>query len=319
MKILVIGKVGSITHWLEDCVGAWRADGHVVRVEMTRNPAVNAAIERLLLSDAIGAPMASRIARNARIFSPDLIVAIGAYHQPPVILERIAALPHRPPILGWVGDVFTADAARAANALDMVAYTDSGLQSLHDALGFPTPCFFLPHAADPRPGAALPGGERRGLVFIGNPTDHRRRIVSGLRSPISLYGPGWVATPGLEHRVFARRVAKDAVWGIYSAHLAALNIRNEINVVSGLNQRNFEPCIVGAAVIAEHQPDLERCFEPGREVLVYRDVDELNAIHARAMAAQDETRAIGLAGRARVMADHTFARRLQTMRAVLGV
>jgi len=269
VKILVIGKVGSITHWLEDCVGAWRADGHDVRVEMTRNPAVNAAIERLLLSDALGAPMAARIARNARVFSPDLIVAIGAYHQPPVILEQIAALPHRPPILGWVGDVFSAKAARAAKALDVVAYTDSGLQSLHDALDFPTPSFFLPHAADPRPGAAMPGGERRGLVFVGNPTDHRRRIVSGLRSPISLYGPGWVPSPGLEHRIVARRVAKEAVWELYGAHLAALNIRNEINVVSGLNQRNFEPCIVGAAVIAEHQPDLERCFEPGREVLVY--------------------------------------------------
>jgi len=47
-------------------------------------------------------------------------------------------------------------------------------------------------------------------------------------------------------------------------------------------------------------------------------VDELNAIHARAMASRDETLAIGRAGRARVMADHTYARRLDAMTAVLG-
>jgi len=322
LRIALLGKVASVTHWLEDCAAAWRADGHEVRVEVTRDPAVNAAIERLLLSDALGAPMAARMARGVRTFSPDLIVVIGAYHQPPVILERIAALPHRPPIIGWVGDVFSAQAARAAKALDAVAYTDSGLQSLHEDLGFSTPCIFLPHAVDPRAGAAVSPGERRGMVFIGNPTDYRRQIVSSLRSPISLYGAGWAATPtlghGPAHKIVARRVAKDAIWQIYGSHLAALNIRNEINVISGLNQRNFEPCIVGAAVVAEHQPDLERCFEPGREVLVYRDADELNALHDRVMADKGEIRAICDAGRARVLADHTFRRRLQTMRAFLG-
>ena len=322
MRIILLGKVASVTHWLEDCAAAWRADGHDVSVEATRNPALNAGIERLLLSSALGAPLAARIERHVRTFSPDLVVVIGAYHQPPEILERIAALPNRAPIIGWVGDVFSPLVARVSNALDAVAYTDSGLQSLHEEFGFSTPCIFLPHAADPRAGAAVSPGKRRGMVFVGNPTNHRRRIVAGLRSPISLYGAGWAATPGLEHgaqhRIVGRRVAKDVIWQIYGSHLAALNIRNEINVISGLNQRNFEPCVVGAAVVAEHQPDLELCFEPGREVLAYRDNDELNAIHDRVIAEERQTRAIGEAGRARLLADHTFSRRLQAMRALIG-
>lgn len=317
MKLLVIGKRASVTHWLEDCVDAWRVDGHDVRVAATRNPALHPAVERLLLSPRIGAPMAGRICRLISDFSPHLIIAVGAYHISVEILERIAALPSRAPIVGWVGDVFGGEAIRSARLLDVVAYTDSGFLELHTRLGIETPRLFLPHAADPHLGRAMQALKRRGMVFLGNPTDHRRRIVAGLRSPISLYGPGWTAPPGTGHTVTARRIAKSGIWDIYARHLACLNIRNELNVVSGLNQRNFEPCLMGAAVVAEAQPDLELCFDIGREVLAYHDIDELNAIAERVAKAPGEVGAVGLAGRDRVLSQHTYGRRLEALAAAV--
>lgn len=316
MRILVIGKVASVTHWLEDCVAAWRAEGHRVRVAASRNPALPLAIETLLLSASAGAPSARRIAAGARAFSPDLIVVIGAYHAPPVILEHLAAWPARPPVLGWVGDRFDATAAGSAALLDAVLYTDRGLLARHDQFAFGGRAYYLPHAANPF--ANSPAGPRREgrMVFIGNPTDHRRAVVRGLRAPIALYGPGWTKNPGVAHQIVARRIGPHKVRRLYQRHLAALNIPNEINVMTGLNQRNFDPCLAGAPVVAEHQADLEACFEPGREVLVFRDVDELNAIHDRLLADPAEAARIGEAGRSRVLADHTYGRRLEAMMAL---
>ncbi len=317
MKILVLGKVASITHWLEDCVDAWRADGHIVEVAATRNPLIHPAIERLALAAPLGAPLARHIARVARRFAPDLIVAIGGYHISGAILEPLRALPDRPALLGWVGDLFTAQSARSAALFDAVFYTDTGLVAMHAALGVATPAHYLPHAANPHRIGAPAGTRVNRLVFVANPTAHRRSVVDALRSPIVLYGPGWTAFPHVAHEIVARRVSRAAVQRLYANHLGALNIRNEHNVLSGLNQRNFDPCLAGTPVITDRQDDLEHCFEPGREVLVYADADELNAIHERLLTAPDEAARIGEAGRARVLAEHTYGRRLRTMRALV--
>jgi spore maturation protein CgeB len=313
LRLLLLGKVASVTHWLEDCAAAWRAEGHEVRIAATRNPAIAPAIEAILLARALGAPLASRAAAIARAFSPDLIVAIGAYHVPPIILERLAALKGRPPMLGWVGDGFAPAAAGAAQWLDAVLYTDRGLLARHAALELPARGLYLPHAADPH--AAVPdgGSRRRRMIFIANPTDHRRAIVAGLTEPIALHGPGWARQSGAAHEIHARRTPHAALHRLYAGHLAALNARNERNVVSGLNQRNFDPYVTATPVVAEHQADLAACFEPGREVLVYRDTDELNEMHRRLLAAPQDAAKIGRAGRARLLADHTYARRLRTM------
>jgi spore maturation protein CgeB len=313
LRILLVGKVASVTHWLEDCAAAWRADGHQVRIAATRNPAIAPALEAMLLADALGAPLAGRVANVVRSFSPGLIVVIGAYHVPGVILERLAAVAGRPPMLGWVGDRFTPEAAKSARWLDTVLYTDRGLLAEHERLGLRTRARYLPHAANPH-AARPPGGpRRRRMIFIANPTDHRREVVLGLTEPIALHGPGWRHGPGAAHEVHARRVPPAALHGLYASHLAALNVRNEQNVFSGLNQRNFEPYVTETPVVAEDQADLAACFEPGREVVVYRGVDDLNAIHRRLLADPEAAAKIGRAGRARLLADHTYARRLREM------
>ncbi len=313
LRILLVGKVASITHWLEDCAGAWRSDGHQVRIAASRNPAIAPAIEALLLNKVAGAPLARRVADIARAFSPDLIVVIGAYHVPPVILERLAAIRGRPPLLGWVGDRFTPQAADAARWLDAALYTDRGLLSQHESLGLRTEGRYLPHAANPHAAGPPREPRRQRMIFIANPTEHRREVVAGLSDPIVLYGPGWERHAVGRHEVHAGRVSAAAVHGLYGGHLAALNVRNELNVLTGLNQRNFDPYVSETPVVAETQADLADCFEPGREVLVYRDVEELNEIHRRLLAAPQEATKIGRAGRARMMAEHTYAQRLLTM------
>ena len=310
MKIFLIGKSASITHWLEDAAGGFRAAGHEVAIGFARRPWLSAAVER-----ALEGAFTASIVRRIGQFEPELILAVGGFHVPPGMLEAVASIRGRAPLIGWVGDLFDETARAAAALYDTVNYTDSGLEALHRTLGFTTPARFAPHAVNPAGADQVsPAADRQArMVFVANPTPHRRAVVAALTCPIALYGPTWRATAGVDHAIHAARVAHGRLRALYQGHTMALNIRNERHVLSGLNQRNFEPCVAGAALITDDQPDLQRCFEPGAEVLAWRNIDELNAIHERLLRAPAEAAAIGEGGRRRVLAEHTYGRRLEVL------
>jgi spore maturation protein CgeB len=308
VKILVIGKRGSITHWLEDTVAALRAEHHTVRVGLVRRPWVAAGLEA-----AVVEPLAEALAKAAARFAPDLILAIGGFHVPEPFLRRLAARPGRPPIAGWVGDVFDETARETATLFDLVAYTDSGLLARHTSLGFPSRAMFLPHAANlaAAPPSQAPREPR--MVFVANATPGRRSVIEGIASPVSVYGPGWRRAP--PHDIHPGRAPHAAVAGLYARHLAALNVRNERNVLQGLNQRGFDPCLSATPLVTDDHGDLERCFDPGAEVLVWRNAAELNAAYERLRRSPDEARRIGERGRRRVLAEHGYNHRLVTLMA----
>jgi hypothetical protein len=313
VKLALVGKAQSITHWLEDAAAAWRGDGHEVQLVITRRPWLAAPLET-----ALAGPIAGRIGATLAAFAPDLIIAIGAYHVPLALLAAIADLPGRPPLIGWVGDVFSQEAAALAALYDVVGYADSALLARHRDWGFDAAALYLPHAIDPHHLPPPPAFEARAprMVFIGNPTPWRREVVGGIERSVALYGPGW-RRDGV-HEVHPGRLTAARAPGILAAHRHALNIRNELNVLTGLNQRNFQPCAAGAALLTDDQPDLELCFDPGVEVLAWSDEAELNALYDRVL--DDTAFAAGVAerGRARVLAHHAYGHRLATIGAALG-
>ena len=227
------------------------------------------------------------------------MLAIGGFHVPESVLQRLSARAGRPPLAAWVGDAFDVAARAAAGHYDLIGHTDSGLLARHLALGLAAAPLYLPHAADP---AAAPAGPTEFAardpmaVFVANPTPHRRGVLAAMDQAVAIHGPGWGAIGG--HRIQRRRVSPARVLALYGRHRLALNIRNEIHVLAGLNQRNFAPCLAGAALLTDRQPDLERCFEPGREVVAWGDVAELNAGHARLLAEPAWAAAVGAAGAA---------------------
>jgi len=278
-------------------------------VAAVRRPWLNARVEAAFIE-----PLAEALARTAARFAPDLILALGGFHTPTPFLRRLAALPGRPALAGWVGDLFDETAREAAMLCDLVAYADSGLVERHATLGFTTKAIFLPHAANfaagPPPATRAPR-----MVFIANATPGRRAAVDAIAEPVVVYGPGWTRTA--PHDIHPGRVAHARVAGLYARHLAALNVRNERNVLLGLNQRSFDPYLSATPVVTDDQADLERCFDPGSEVLVWRDVAELNSAYDRLRRFPDEAARIGEAGRRRVLSEHGYAHRLATLMAAL--
>jgi spore maturation protein CgeB len=78
-----------------------------------------------------------------------------------------------------------------------------------------------------------------------------------------------------------------------------------------LNQRHFASYVSGTPVISDAQADIQRCLEPGTEVIIFRGVEELNEINVRIRREPSWALAVGEAGRRRVLAHHTYSNRLQ--------
>ncbi|GEM_PF-1224160 len=121
-----------------------------------------------------------------------------------------------------------------------------------------------------------------------------------LRHPLALRRPGR----------FRPRVAPARLAAVYARHAVSLNVHARV-VREGTNMRSFECAGCGIAQLIEYRPGLERQFEPGVEVEIYREPAE-GAERARALLA-DPRRARALAQRAarRACAEHTYHRRVR--------
>jgi spore maturation protein CgeB len=323
MNIFVVAKWGGAARWAEDVVGDLRFAGHTVHAFAARDARLARALERLLLSEAIGAPRLARLRAMLRRARPDLILGVGAFEPvSAVIFRQLAAIPHRPPLVAWIGDNFAADSAPAANTFDLVAYTDSGLVERHDRLGFRSARAFVPLAANraaAAPGAPLAERILR-LAFVAAPTGNRRALLREVSQRVDLYGPGWgegaVASP---HAVDARLIGARELAGLYASHVGVLNIRNAGNVIDGLNQRHFAPALFGTPVLSDAQKDLPAAFDPGAEMLVYADAGELGELYGAVVRDPRWALSIGAAARRRVLAQHTYTHRLQTIAGLLAI
>jgi spore maturation protein CgeB len=63
---------------------------------------------------------------------------------------------------------------------------------------------------------------------------------------------------------------------------------------------------------------LERCFEPDKEVIVFEDEDDLQRKVEFYLAHPEKLETIARAARRRVLAEHTFDHRAQTILRHLG-
>jgi spore maturation protein CgeB len=317
MRVLLFGKTRNVARLVEDPAEDLRLAGHDVSVFPYRASKLTKTLDPFLLSERWGVPLARLLQRRIDAFRPDLIVAFGPFHWlPPAVFGRLRG---RPPMVAWIGDLFGAEMADVAALFDVVAYTDTGMLARHREYGFGSQGTFLPLAATRGATAAAAKRSDR-LAFVASATAHRRALLAAVTGPVALFGPDWPKAPELAHHSRdGRRIDGRELAAIYASHLGALNIRHEHNVINGLNQRHFAPYVVGTPVVADAQGDIEQCFEPGREIFIYRDAAELNALQGELRADPERARRVGEAGQRLVLGRHTYAHRLAAMAALAGV
>jgi len=97
----------------------------------------------------------------------------------------------------------------------------------------------------------------------------------------------------------------------YSSSRFTLNVTRRDMVMAGYSPsvRLFEAAACGVAIISDNWPGLSSFFQPGQEILL--PVGPEDVVHYLTELSEPETRRIGEAAQARVLAEHTSAQRAQ--------
>jgi spore maturation protein CgeB len=156
------------------------------------------------------------------------------------------------------------------------------------------------------------------LTFLGNRLpDREARVerffleVAGLLPDRNflLGGSGWGDKPMPANVRYLGHVYTTDHNYLNSSALAVLNINRESMATYGFSPptRVFEAAGVGACLITDHWQGIEQFLEPGREILTAADGTEVAG--QLSGLTKERARKIGRAGRARILAAHTYHHR----------
>lgn len=110
---------------------------------------------------------------------------------------------------------------------------------------------------------------------------------------------------------FRPAIANEAMAGIYERHQIALNIHAKV-VREGTNMRTFECAGYGIPQVIEYRNEIETYLEPGKEILTYRNADEMVAQIRLLLNDTARAETMAQAARKRALNEHTYYHRVVT-------
>jgi len=166
------------------------------------------------------------------------------------------------------------------------------------------------------------------LAFVGNRLPDREARVDEFFLRAAAFAPErrfLVGGSGWEAKTMPPNVRRIGHVGtrdhnaLNSTPLAVLNVTRESMVANGWSPptRVFEAAGAAACLVTDAWEGIELFLEPGAEVLVARDGQDV-AGHVRGLTLE-QAREIGRAARERILREHTYAHRAEQVDAILGV
>ena len=92
-----------------------------------------------------------------------------------------------------------------------------------------------------------------------------------------------------------------------------LNVHADASTAFASNMRLFETAGAGGCLVTDWKENLKELFEPDREVVTFRSIEECVEKSAWLLAHPAEAARIGRAARARAVREHSFARRAEVL------
>lgn len=160
-------------------------------------------------------------------------------------------------------------------------------------------------------------GERLDLRIVYSRMFGARRRAQALKAlaplGVAVYGdPGWqqVLTEGVYFRGSAEHL--EELTTIYNVSYINLDVGRlyQLDIVT---MRVFDILAAGGFALVEYSEELPDLLTPGVEVAAWRTFEELQALATHYVHHPEAREALIQAGRARVLAEHTFAHRLETI------
>jgi spore maturation protein CgeB len=281
-----------------------------------------------LLGRLRGATLHERIRRALDQASPDAVVVADAGHLP---AATVAAL-RREKSAAWLSwcpcDMRALATLRdTAPAFDRLFLPGTDLVEALAGAALP-PARYLPLACDPSVHRPMRARDqfRANVVFVGAATPRREALLSELPGfGLAIWGPGWRKT-ALRDYCRGELLPESDYVRAYAGASVGINIHNTASAdddgsappEASLNQRTFELAAIGVPQVVDWRRDLERHFEPGREVLAFRTPSELKAIVRELIHDPPLAVAVGAAARKRALAEHTYMHRMVALLEGIG-
>lgn len=341
MNILLVGPTTRFG-WMASTTRALEHFGHAVTafpyngawVDRTRSPALAAplawapAVRECVVwfQDAWFHRRDQRLVRLVRRLRPDLILILKGETLSAEVLLALKRYARGPLVTWWVDDPWRyPEVVERLPLFDYVFIFDRAYVPELAAQGV-RQARFLPCACDEtvyRPLSLSAAEQRRfacDVAFVSWYYPERAAVVRTLASELAvgLWGGGWKDSRAQHELASAGLVRGGVVEGvtvakIYNAARIGLNVHHRQSRLGGLNTRTFELLATGVFELMDQVPGMEELLTPNEEVVVFRSAKEALALARYYLRHPEERRRIATRGRARVLREHTYVKRLETL------
>lgn len=158
------------------------------------------------------------------------------------------------------------------------------------------------------------------IVFAGGPSPERIAALGAVADlGLHVYGydrEGWGSDAALQAASRPPLLDRREMAGTYSRAKIAVNVTRP-HGPSSLNMRVYEAMASGCLLLTDDRADVHTLFSEGEHLLVYRSPWELRQLALRGLADEAWRRRIAAAGRAHVLAGHTYDARLRGVRPLI--
>ena len=269
----------------------------------------------------------SRLVLNrAKEFQPEAVIIYGSNaHLLPSALHRMRKR-YGAQIVLWEGNIqfWRWFQAEALQYYDHCFVLDSYLEPILAGPAQKASVHRLPPGCDPeehRKIALAPEDKRRygaDIAFVGSAFPMRIQLFEQLADhDMRLWGKGWDRSKTLRSRFVDEPVYGLKKTKIYNASKIIINLQNSVSQIDGISCRIFEVLACGGFPLTEYKKDLDLYFDVGREIITFESVGELKTLIRYYLTHPEERQAITELGRQRVLEEHTYRHRAETIYNVL--
>ncbi len=208
-------------------------------------------------------------------FKPSVVVFVGIFFLP---LELVILCKEKNIVVtAWAGDSFGKEQEKFNEYIDFLYVSDSAMLSKADECGFKNH-ELLQFGYNPKLHFDHDMNRENFINFIGSYTKDRDDIFSYLTDyHLQIEGINWdkLQSHSNKWKIRKRKLNQTEVVNIYNLTIGTLNVAQKENVVNMVNMRTFEAIASGSCILNDYVKDIELCFEPNKEILVYKNTDEL--------------------------------------------
>lgn len=159
------------------------------------------------------------------------------------------------------------------------------------------------------------------VAFIGTVKFKRGKVLASLKDlDLGIWGAWGPRLPELEKCYRRKNIFGEDAVRIYNASRIVLDINEAYKTgeeISNVTPRVFEVTSSGAFLLTNETPLIAELYEPGREIVCYRDERDLKEKIGYFLAHPAEREAIAETGRQRACRDHTYEQRLKEILSVV--